>query len=168
MRVLLICLFVFFSQLNAFSQFAEQEESFPNAGDSAYFSSLGIAIDSCSYLPLYKEMCVWLGTRYRYAGTSTTGIDCSGLTKYFFQKLFNISLQGGSASIFTQILPVKKEDLREGDLVFFNIRKGQISHVGIYLGNNLFLHASVKLGVIVSSLDEPYYQKYFYSGGRVP
>ena len=52
-------------------------------------------------------------------------------------------------------------------ILFFKIRKGQISHVGIYLGNNKFAHASVKTGVIISSLDEPYYKKYFYKGGEV-
>jgi len=56
--------------------------------------------------------------------------------------------------------------LGEGDLVFFKIKKKRISHIGIYLGNNKFAHASVKNGVIISDMDEPYYQKRFYSGGR--
>ncbi len=65
------------------------------------------------------------------------------------------------------VQPLEKPDLKEGDFVFIKIRKGQISHVGIYLGNNKFAHASVKTGVIISDLDEPYYKKYFYRGGRI-
>ena len=50
----------------------------------------------------------------------------------------------------------------EGDILFFKIKKGQISHVGVYLGNNTFAHASVHSGVIISDLDEDYYKKYFF------
>ena len=62
--------------------------------------------------------------------------------------------------------PVSKDDLKEGDLVFFKIHSRSISHVGIYLGNNRFAHASSK-GVAISSLDDAYYSRYFYKGGRM-
>jgi murein DD-endopeptidase / murein LD-carboxypeptidase len=57
--------------------------------------------------------------------------------------------------------------MKEGDLVFFKIKKNIISHVGIYLGNGKFAHASMHSGIIVSDLDEPYYKKYFYKATRV-
>jgi lipoprotein Spr len=63
--------------------------------------------------------------------------------------------------------PVSREDLKEGDLVFFKINSRTISHVGIYLGNNRFAHASSSRGVVLSNLDEPYYKRYFYKGGRL-
>ena len=62
--------------------------------------------------------------------------------------------------------PVGKDDLKEGDLVFFKIHSRRISHVGIYLGNNKFAHASSR-GVAISSLDDNYYSRYFYKGGRL-
>ena len=64
------------------------------------------------------------------------------------------------------VSPVGRDDLKEGDLVFFKIHSRSISHIGIYLGNNRFAHASLK-GVAISSLDDAYYSRYFYKGGRV-
>ena len=63
--------------------------------------------------------------------------------------------------------PVNREDLKEGDLVFFKINSRSITHVGVYLGNNRFAHASTTRGVALNSLDEPYYKRYFYKGGRL-
>jgi lipoprotein Spr len=63
--------------------------------------------------------------------------------------------------------PVSREELKEGDLVFFKIKSRSITHVGIYLGNNRFAHASSSRGVVLSNLDEPYYKRYFYKGGRL-
>ena len=139
-----------------------------DSNDISYFYQMGLQIDSCSYNPLYHEMCLWMGTSYHYAGNSEKGIDCSGLVKSIFYKIYNLSLSGGSADLFLLTTPIEKENLQEGDLVFFKIAKNRISHVGIYLSNNKFIHASVKLGVIVSDLNEPYYQKYFYKAGRLP
>lgn len=139
-----------------------------DSNDVNYFYEMGLQLDSCSYTPLYNEMCNWLGTSYKYAGNSNKGIDCSGLVKTVFGKIFNLPLSGGSSDIFPLTIPIEKEQLQEGDLVFFKIAKNRISHVGIYLSNNKFIHASVKLGVIISDLNEPYYKKYFYAAGRIP
>ncbi len=132
-----------------------------------FFSENGINIDSCSYNNLYQEAYLWINTPYHYSGNSASGIDCSGLVKKLYEKVYNLKLEGGSKTIYEQIIPIKnKEDLKEGDLVFFKIRKNQISHVGLYLKNGNFIHASVQSGVIISNLKEPYYEKYYYSGGR--
>jgi lipoprotein Spr len=134
-----------------------------------FFCKNGIAIDSCSYDALYTEAYQWIDTPYRYSGNSDKGIDCSGLTKKLYEKVYNLKLQGGSRTIYDQIIPIKnKTDLREGDLVFFKISRNQISHVGVYLQDGNFIHASVRSGVIISNLSEPYYQKYYFSGGRFP
>ena len=63
--------------------------------------------------------------------------------------------------------PVNKEDLKEGDLVFFKIKSKAISHVGVYLGNNKFAHASSSRGVMISNLNEAYWKRYYYKGGRL-
>ncbi|HYH57526.1 MAG TPA: NlpC/P60 family protein, partial [Anseongella sp.] len=61
---------------------------------------------------------------------------------------------------------VSTDDLKEGDFVFFKIHRRYISHIGIYLGNNKFVHASRSEGVTISDLDEPYWKRYFYKAGR--
>lgn len=134
-----------------------------------FFCRNGIFIDSCSYKALYNESFVWAETPYNYAGSSKNGIDCSGLVKKLYEKIYNLQLQGGSRTIFEQVIPIKnREDLKEGDLLFFKIRQHQISHVGLYLQDGNFIHASVRSGVIISNLNEDYYNKYYFSGGRFP
>lgn len=117
-------------------------------------------------IPLYTFIDDWYGVPYKYAGKSKSGIDCSGFTCALYQSVFNKSLAGSSASLYEKCKTVKKSDLEEGDLVFFKIGSDKISHVGIYLQNNKFVHASTKKGVIINDLDEEYYKKYFFKGGR--
>ena len=134
-----------------------------------FFCRNGIFLDSCSYEALYNEAFDWAETPYNYAGSSKNGIDCSGLVKKLYEKIYNLQLQGGSRTIFEQVIPIKnRNDLKEGDLVFFKISRNQISHVGLYLQDGKFIHASVRRGVIISNLSEDYYNKYFFSGGRFP
>ena len=134
-----------------------------------FFCRNGIYIDSCSYESLYNEAFEWVETPYNYAGSSKKGIDCSGLVKKLYEKIYNLQLEGGSRTIFEQVIPIQnRADLKEGDLVFFKIRKNQISHVGLYLQDGNFIHASVRSGVIISNLSEEYYNKYYFSGGRFP
>ncbi len=127
----------------------------------------GISIDTNSNLGLYYQTYNWLGTRYRFGGTSKKGIDCSGFTRMIYQSVYQIELARDSRSMYKMVSPILKSDLREGDLVFFNISRGQISHVGVYLGNHKFVHASTQRGVIISDLREGYYKRYFYRGGRL-
>lgn len=132
-----------------------------------YFDRYGIPGDSMGTLRLYCEVHDWLGTRYLRGGHTRKGIDCSGFVAKMYASSYGLLLQGGSASLYPLVDTVAKKDLKEGDILFFRIRKGQISHVGIYLGNNKFAHATVHGGVMVNDLDEPYYRKYFFKGGRL-
>ncbi len=127
----------------------------------------GLDIDSCAYIPLYKALYKWLGTPYKYAGNSKKGIDCSGFTKAVLRDSYALELSGGSRDIYKRCIPVDQKNLKEGDLVFFKINKSNISHVGVYLQNGYFAHASVTRGVMINHLSEDYYKKYFYSGGRL-
>ena len=127
----------------------------------------GIDLDTNSNLNLYYLMYNWVGTPYQFGGSTKNGIDCSGFTKMLVEEIYKISLTRDSRSMFKQCNPVSKSDLKEGDLVFFNISRGQISHVGVYLGNNKFIHSSTQKGVIMSDLREGYYKRYFYKGGRL-
>ncbi len=128
---------------------------------------LNYEVDSLPYPLLYQTIYEWLGTPYKYSGDCKDGVDCSGFVCMLYKKVFNIQLTSSSGEIFKGVEPLKKKSLHEGDLVFFNIKKRRVSHVGIYVGNNKFAHASTQNGVIISDLDEPYYKKYFFKGGRV-
>jgi murein DD-endopeptidase / murein LD-carboxypeptidase len=145
-----------------------------NANDDAtsalqnkYAQLLAVAPLSIQNLKLYQFIDSWYHAPYKYAGRSKSGVDCSDFVSLLLDSVYTIPFDGSSASMFTRTKPVKKEDLREGDLVFFKISGDRISHVGFYLTNNKFVHASVSQGITISDLNEDYYKKYFYSGGRL-
>src|ERR1700744_370778 len=132
-----------------------------------YFSQImGVALSTTSNVKLFQFVYDWVGTPYHFGGDSKKGIDCSGFTKELYSKVFNLTIKRNSRDIFSMVSPVRKDELQEGDLVFFKIHSRSISHVGIYLGNNRFAHASSR-GVAINSLDDGYYSRYFYKGGRL-
>jgi lipoprotein Spr len=132
-----------------------------------YFSQImGVALSATSNVKLFQFVYDWVGTPYRFGGSSRKGIDCSAFTKEVYSKVFDITIRRNSRDIFSMVSPVGKDELKEGDLVFFKIHSRSISHVGIYLGNNKFAHASSR-GVAVSNLNDEYYSRYFFKGGRM-
>ncbi len=119
---------------------------------------------------LYLEAADWIGTPYRYGGTNKKGVDCSGLTSAIYKNVYRKRLSRNSDEQRKKdCRKVTKRNLKEGDLVFFHNgkRKRTASHVGIYLKNGKFIHASTSVGVVVSSLNERYYDKHWLQGGRV-
>jgi cell wall-associated NlpC family hydrolase len=108
-----------------------------------------------------------IGTPYKYGGYSPqTGLDCSGFVDYVFRHAAHVSLPHSARKISRHGLPVKLSQLREGDLVFYGTDKHAYSHVGIYLGNNHFIHAPSSGGrVRTENMREAYWEKH-YSGAR--
>ena len=115
------------------------------------------------------EIIKYINTPYKFGGNSENGIDCSAFTQNVFSTSLDVMLLRSAREQFTQGLPIrKKENLTFGDLVFFNTRRAvRPGHVGIYIGDNLFAHASSSKGVIVSSLDHKYYSKKYMGGRRI-
>jgi len=110
----------------------------------------------------------WLGTPHADGGHTRSGTDCSGFVQAVFQETYHIHLSRHSAEMLEQdVRVIDRDALREGDLVFFRIGGSHVSHVGIFLKDNLFAHASTSKGVTVDSMNSPYYQKAFYRAGRV-
>lgn len=118
---------------------------------------------------LKKEAKKLIGTPYRWGGISTKGIDCSGLIKKIYAKLFGIDLPHNAFAQSRQsfLEKVSPNSLQPGDLIFFGPGKRYIDHVGIYLSNGRFLHAALSDGVSVSSLSNRYWRSRFIVSKRV-
>jgi len=109
----------------------------------------------------------YMGTRYVYGGASSNGMDCSGYTQTVYSESIGRPLPRSASEQSRAGVPIRNEDLKFGDLVFFNTTGDPASHVGIYLGDDLFAHASVTLGVTISSLESSYYKKRYEGARRV-
>lgn len=130
---------------------------------------LGITIEDTENIDLFREIADWLGTRYRRGGMSDKGIDCSGFANVIYNRVFNKKIPRVSTVIAANVdQTVTKTDLQPGDLVFFStFGKKHINHVGVYIGEGKFAHASCKYGVIVSTLSEGYYNRTWKKAGRL-
>ncbi|MGV8879541.1 MAG: C40 family peptidase [Sphingobacteriaceae bacterium] len=133
-----------------------------------YFSQImGIALSTTSNVKLFQFVYDWIGAPYRLGGDTKKGVDCSGFAYELYNKVFNTAIGNNSRNIFSMVDPVKKDELKEGDLIFFKIHSRSITHVGVFIGNGKFAHASSSKGVMISNLDEPYWQRYYFKGGRL-
>ena len=109
----------------------------------------------------------WYGTPYRMGGADKTGVDCSAFVQSLMVTLYGVTVPRTSREQYDQCKRISKNKLVEGDLVFFRTqRKKGVSHVGVYLRNNKFVHASTSSGVMISDLGEEYYSKRFVGCGR--
>ncbi len=129
--------------------------------DSRYESS---TIDTRRFSEIIEG---YLGTSYRSGGYGKLGIDCSGLVYAVYRDYGNLHLPPDTKKLFNGLPKVGSSSLRCGDLVFFSPGGKHASHVGIYIGDDKFVHASQSRGVIVSSLSEDYYRQSFVGARRV-
>lgn len=115
------------------------------------------------------EIISYLDTPYKYGGVDENGIDCSAFTKNIFKNSLGIELpRTASEQYHTGDRISSKDELQFGDLVFFNTTKRSYpGHVGVYIGEDLFAHASRSLGVTVSSLKSTYYSNRFVGASRI-
>ncbi|MDD5298028.1 MAG: C40 family peptidase [Rhodocyclaceae bacterium] len=118
---------------------------------------------------IVKSGFAYMGVDYRRGGTSAeTGFDCSGLVRRVFGDAFGVDLPHNARAISKEGTKISVKDLKPGDLVFFNTLRKTFSHVGIYVGNNLFLHApSSGGGVRLDDLRERYWVKHFNGARRI-
>lgn len=120
-------------------------------------------------LRLYAFIDKWLNTPYKWGGTDKNGIDCSAFVELLLNEIYNMNLPRTSFQQFFDEHVDKfssNEYLTEGDLVFFRTIKGTVvSHVGLYLQNNMFVNAASH-GVSIASLNDPYWSKRFIAAGR--
>jgi len=121
-----------------------------------------LAYVEAALMEFYNE---WKGVKYKYGGNSKKGIDCSAFTQKVFKEKFHLNIPRTTRTQVKIGKTVKKEQLELGDLIFF--KTGKIDrHVGIYIGNGEFMHASIK-GVKVTKLNKPFYKKAYWTSKRV-
>ncbi len=129
--------------------------------------------NSANYIGASKNQAIidtamqYIGVPYLWGGTTPAGFDCSGFTQYVFRQ-HGISINRTTSTQYQNGYYVAKSDLQAGDLVFFqNTYREGISHVGIYLGDGRFVHASSSVGVTVTSMDNSYWASRYYGARRV-
>lgn len=159
-----ICVFVlscsYPTQVVAGQKHSKEQQGKPGANNRK--------INGLTDTRLQAEVNSWLGTPYKAGGTSRKGTDCSGFAMSVYKKVYGVDLPHNSREMSKTMKKVRRQGrLKEGDLVFFKIRWWKVSHVGIYLKDDIFVHASTSNGVVLSSLNEKYYKKRFFRGGRV-
>jgi cell wall-associated NlpC family hydrolase len=131
-----------------------------------YGQILNIEVEKINNDSLYQFIDNWLGTPYHFGGTSSGGIDCSGFTGKLHKTVFGVVLPRMAKDQYRACKKIESTEMKQGDLVFFNTRGG-VSHVGVYLINGYFVHASTKNGVVINNLKEGYYKQRFIGAGRV-
>ena len=115
---------------------------------------------------IYDEYMRWKGTQHRLGGTGRKGIDCSGFVRAVYKNVFTIDLPRTTKEQVKQGVPIKRDALQAGDLVFFK-PPTYPRHVGIYLNGNEFVHASKNKGVIISRIDSYYWGEYYWTARRL-
>ncbi len=131
-----------------------------------YAILLDIEVEMATNLSLFRLIDQWMGTPYRLGGTTSRGIDCSAFVQVMYSSLFGLSIPRTCRQQFSQVKRISMEDIKEGDLVFFNTTGG-VSHVGLYLQNNKFVHASSSEGVTITDLSDSYWSRRIIGAGRL-
>lgn len=124
-------------------------------------------VENLTNIPLLENIEKWWGTRYCMGGVTDNCLDCSAFTQILLRDVYTIPLPRTAQEQYDKSQKIDLEDLREGDLVFFHTSGREISHVGVYLQNNKFVHASTSGGVMISDLNEKYWQPRFRGGRRM-
>lgn len=114
---------------------------------------------------LLSEHARWVGTPYRLGGTTQRGIDCSALMQHVYSEAFQVSLPRTTDQQMQEGRRIARDALKAGDLVFFR-SPGPYNHVGVYVGDGYFLHASTSQGVKLSRLDNVYWNRHYWQSRR--
>jgi lipoprotein Spr len=136
-------------------------------GEQALHDKLGLSEKEIHHDRLYRFVNDWYGVPYKYGGCKKEGVDCSCFAGILYTEVYQTVLGRTTGEMFKSCEQIPVDEARKGDLFFFKINGDKISHVGICLNARLFVHASTSKGVMINSIDEAYYKKYFYCAGRI-
>jgi uncharacterized protein YfaT (DUF1175 family) len=115
----------------------------------------------------FNDVTQYFGTRYRWGGQTPAGFDCSGFVGFMYNKVFNMHLPRTSREMSAIGTKVERDQLQPGDLVFFQSKNQRINHVGIFIGNDTFVHSSTSRGVVEEQLKQNYFEKKFAGAVRL-
>ena len=132
-----------------------------------YAQLMNVEVEGVTNTTLFAEIDKWWGTRYKYGGANEHGMDCSAYTSTLVHNVYGLILARTSRDQYDNCTKLEKDELQQGDLVFFRTGRRGVSHVGFYLGNGYFTHASTSIGVTISNLSETYWTNKFVAGGRI-
>lgn len=130
-----------------------------------YAAALNVPEKEIRNEKLYRFIDSWMGVQYKANGMDKDGVDCSGFTSLLEKEIYDVTVPRIARQMAENVKRKYEEELKEGDLVFFDFSGQKFSHVGVYLQNNKFVHASTSKGVIISDLKDPWYYKYFSRAG---
>jgi lipoprotein Spr len=148
---------------------ARIDPSITNTLTEKYAGMLGVLTKQITNYNLYQFIDEWYGVNYRIGGSTKTGIDCSAFVQRLYSEVFGVDLFRTAMEQFNNCIRLHNiNEAIEGDLVFFHIHGRRISHVGIYLINDYFVHASRSQGIVISNLNDEYWHKYYACAGRLP
>lgn len=131
-----------------------------------YAIIMDAAVETLINIDLFRKIDEWWGTKYCMGGSTKNCIDCSAFSTIVMKDVYGINLPRTAQEQYNQSEHIVLEDLKEGDLVFFNTSGRAVSHVGIYLANNKFLQASTSGGVTITDMNDKYWQPRFIGAGR--
>ena len=130
--------------------------------------SSAVRLNAPIKLSMLKSINKYKGVPYKWGGDTRRGMDCSGFTMKVYEESARTALPHHAASQYKLGKRISRKGLKFGDLVFFrDIESRGVSHVGIYVGNDNFVHASLSKGVVTSSMNQPYYKKRYVSARRL-
>jgi len=132
-----------------------------------YAEIMGVDKDAIQNGRLYAFVDQWMGVPYKFGGQDKDGVDCSGLAQLLEQEVYGIMIPRMTSQQINVIKRKYEDELKEGDLVFFDFDGKKFSHVGIYLQNGYVLHASSRKGVMIVQLHDPSMYKYFSRAGSI-
>jgi len=122
---------------------------------------------SGSMQAFFHDVTRFFGIRYRFGGQTPEGFDCSGFVRFMYDRVFNIPLPRSSQEMAAIGRKISRDELKPGDLVFFQTKGTRINHVGIFIGSDTFVHSSLSKGITEDNLKQNYYDKRFVAAVRV-
>jgi cell wall-associated NlpC family hydrolase len=162
--------FIIFGTLSAslfFNTPSLVASDFASASADANLKPSTVTAPSNRVSALFTDVRQYLGIRYRFGGTTPAGFDCSGFVRFMFGRVFDMQLPRSSREMSAIGTRVARSELKPGDLVFFRNARNRINHVGIFVGNGMFVHSSLTKGITSDRLNENYYEKRFATGVRL-
>lgn len=139
----------------------------PAVKTTAAAAKMADAMSNLKSKQLYRFITDWTGVKYKLGGLDKSGIDCSGFALLLEKDIYGWSLPRRSRDQAETIREKDQDQLKEGDLIFFSFGGREVDHVGVYLNNNYFVHASTTRGVVVDDLALPAYQKAMVKAGSL-